>query len=517
MVFISEEIRSMNLSNRTLYLCAALASIALSVWIPLHETVINSDAVCYLLSSEKVGIGGVKSAMQLCGQARWPFYSVLIHAFVQITHVTPTFAAYFIDGCFSLISVLMFIAIIAELGASRSVLWFAALTILLAHDFNSIRQYIVRDHGFYAFYLVSIFALLRYFREPGWLLAFTWSAATIAATIFRIEGAVFLFLIPLAAFFCSRYSWRERLRCYFQLNSLLVSVIIAGGSWLYLHHYSLDQFGRLPELMSQAQQATTNIAQHWQHTRDGMVQLLDAGAKSQANLLLFLMMTFHYLILLLSTLSVIYMLIIWYAWVARAALWTRANSVVVISYLLINLLITIVFYGQHYFLSKRYLIALSLVLMLWVPYGLDKLLRKSHRRHYRTAFAVAMVWVTAASLGGIFDFGPSKAYVREAGEWVYKNVPASSSVYANNVQLMYYSHLFGDHIFEKQLQYFNHDMTADNEWRKFQYLVIREDDEYAEKLTSVLKQNGLMPIKVFKNKRGDQVSIYQVRHEEKVL
>ena len=227
-----------------------------------------------------------------------------------------------------------------------------------------------------------------------------------------------------------------------------------------MHHYSLDQFGRLPELITQSQQAAANIMQHWQHTRDGMVLLLEPGAKSQANLLLFLMTTSHYLIRLLGTLSVIYMLVILYAWVSRAALWTRSNTLVVIGDVLVNLLITIAFYAQHYFLSKRYLIALSLVLMLWVPYGLDKLLRKSHRRHYRTAFTVAMVWVIAASLGGIFDFGYSKVYICEAGECLANNVPASTPVYANNVQLMYYSHLFGNHLFEKQMQYVNHDMVA---------------------------------------------------------
>jgi hypothetical protein len=508
----------MYLGNRTIYLFAALASIFLSIWIPFHETVINPDAICYLLSSQQIAAGGVKAAMELCGQARWPFYSVLIHTFVQLTHVTPQFAAYFIDGGFTLISVLMFIAIVSELGGSHRVLWFAALTILLAHDFNSIRQYIVRDHGFYAFYLMSVFALLRYFREPGWFAALCWSVSILIATIFRIEGAIFLFLMPFVSFFYSRFTFGERLRCYLQLNSLLIVMAVAGGSWLVMHpQYSADHLGRLPELMTQAKQGIFNIIDRWQHTRDGLIPLLDAGAKSHANSLLFLVIASDYILRMLGTLSIIYMLIIIYAWISRAALWTRASTLVVSGYVLINLFVTLAFYGQHYFLSKRYLIALSLVLMLWVPYGLDKLLRKSHRPYYRTTFAVAILWVVIASLGGIFNFGHSKTYIRDAGDWLANNVPTTTSLYANNVQLMYYSQHFGMSIFEHQQRYTDRDMTVGKEWKKFHYLAVRENDEYAEKLTQALKHNGFKPIKVFENSRGDRVAIYRLQHEEKAL
>jgi hypothetical protein len=95
------------------------------------------------------------------------------------------------------------------------------------------------------------------------------------------------------------------------------------------------------------------------------------------------------------------------------------------------------------------------------------------------------------------------------------NVPTYTSLYANNVQLMYYSQHFGSSIFDKQRLYINQDMTVGEEWQKFHYLAVRENDDYAEKLTQTLKQNGLKPIKVFANNRGDRVAIY--RREEKAL
>src|SRR5207245_1741547 len=138
---------------------------------------------------------GLSSAMNLCGQSQWPFYSVLIAYFTQLTHFSYVLSAYLLNGFFSLLSVCMFLIIIKELGGTKRVLFLAALIILLSHEFNNIRQYIIRDHGFWAFYLVSLFGLLRYVNYPTWLNGFIFSFSLLIATLFRIEGLVFLFVL----------------------------------------------------------------------------------------------------------------------------------------------------------------------------------------------------------------------------------------------------------------------------------------------------------------------------------
>ncbi len=94
-----------------LYSIAALASIILSVWAAAKTAVINPDAICYLFSAEAVE-RGFSAASHLCDQAKWPFYSILIYGLAKLTHFSITASAWFLDGFFSLISVVTFIAIV---------------------------------------------------------------------------------------------------------------------------------------------------------------------------------------------------------------------------------------------------------------------------------------------------------------------------------------------------------------------------------------------------------------------
>jgi hypothetical protein len=50
---------------------------------------------------------------------------------------------------------------------------------------------------------------------------------------------------------------------------------------------------------------------------------------------------------------------------------------------------------------------------------------------------------------------------------------------------------------------------AQDKWRQYDYLAIRLNKNEDPKIMSVIKTISLTPIKVFANKRGDQVIIYK--------
>src|SRR5579862_6023642 len=118
--------RMMLSRDNLIYVSAIFLSIALSTWINLRETVINPDAICYVMAAQAYAKLHLNEVMHYCPQSKWPFYSILL------------------DGLFTLISVVMFVKIIKALGGSSRVMWFALAVILLSHEFNSVRQYIVR-------------------------------------------------------------------------------------------------------------------------------------------------------------------------------------------------------------------------------------------------------------------------------------------------------------------------------------------------------------------------------------
>src|SRR5262245_59313795 len=122
-----------------IYLFAVVTSFILSIIVARGQDIINPDAVCYLSSAQMIGNEVLQQAMHLCSQANWPFYSLLIYGFVKFTHVSYVMAGYTIDAVFSALSVFLFISIVKKLGGSRRILWLAALTILLSHEFNNVR------------------------------------------------------------------------------------------------------------------------------------------------------------------------------------------------------------------------------------------------------------------------------------------------------------------------------------------------------------------------------------------
>jgi hypothetical protein len=485
----------------SVYFFAVFVSVLLSLWISLRETVINPDAICYLQSAADIGVLGLKAAAQLCDQAKWPFYSALIYSVVKLTHLSFTAAAFLLDGVFSVISVITFIYIIQLLGGSRRLLWLAAAVILLAHEFDSVREYIVRDHGFWAFYLLSIVFLLQYLRTLRVSYALLWSLSLVVATLFRIEGTLFLLLMPLSVWFYSGKNFSQRLQMFSQLNMLTLLILL--GLLMMPQH-----LGRLVEVRSQLSAGLQVVSQNFHVNAQALAQhVLKPDAVKDAGLVLFLLLLVWYGFNVVANLSLVYVFLIIYAWVKKALILDKSSQLVLWGYALVNVAVTAIFMTENMFISKRYLIALSLVLMLWVPFALEKLVQLRKQRAWLvTGVAVLML---ANFLGAVINFGYSKTYIHAAGDWLAQNVPAQATLYSNDEQVMYYSRHFGDEIFAKAHIFADMSALTQGQWKQYDYLALRLNKLEA---ANVPAEINVSPAKVFANRRGDEVVIYKILH-----
>lgn len=496
--------------ERFIYLFAIFASLILSLWIDYRETVINPDAICYLLTAQSVSTG-LQQAMHLCGQAHWPFYPMLIYSLVQVSHVSYLAAAYALNAIFTLFSVILFILIIKELGGSRRVLWFAAFVILLSHEFNSVRQYIVRDHGFWAFYLSSFYFLLRYFRSSTWMNALAWNVSLLTATLFRIEGMIFLLALPLLISFYPCFSFKTRFKNLVALNFVTFILCLIMGVWLALHpQETLAKLGRLNEVIHQFQYGFAMIGERYDAVKTGLIQhVLTADAFNEAGLVTVILLFVWYGINIIENVSWIYALFVVYAWRKRVVSFAFRQTWVIAAYLVVNVLVTAVFFLQNLFLSKRYLIALSLILMIWVPFALEKLWQQATHLRSRLITFLAVFFIFVSALGGIFDFGYSKSYIAQAGNWLAEEVPVNATLYVNDYQLMYYSKHFGLTIFAARENYKNINVIAHGNWKKYDYIALRLSKKEEGDIAALLQEIQLIPVKIFSNKRGDKVVIYR--------
>lgn len=503
------------LKEKSIYFFAILGSILLSIWLDLRQSLVNPDGICYLISAEAIQTG-ISKAMQLCGQAHWPFYSILIYSIAKVTHLPFVGAAYILNGFFTCITVAAFILIIKELGGSFKTLWLAAFVILVAHDFNSVREYIIRDHGFWSFYVISIFLLLHYFRKPHWLTALAWSTSAMIATLFRIEGAIFLLALPCLSLVSFQYPLRRRIIFFFNLNLLTLLIGIFLLAWLFSHpnpQQMLSKLGRLSDIGIQIKDAVSLVIDRYQITKVALEQhVLTSDARSHSGLLLFLMLLIWYALSVISSLSIGYVLLILYVGCCKGVSFTTSAYRVLFSYIIINIAITSVFLFEHLFLSRRYLIALTLVGLVWVPFALQHLLSNWHEKFSRRMILVSGLFILISALGGILDFGSSKAFLRKAGDWLADNVPAKASFYTNDYQLIYYSKHFGNEVFKTHIIFRDIKTIAENRWQQYDYLAIRLRKKPEKDITLVLNEISLQPIHIFSNKQGDRVIIFRNSH-----
>lgn len=500
-------------SSSLVYLFGIFTSLLLSIWVINQETVINTDAVCYLLSAEMIDASGLRAAMHLCGQAIWPFYSFLIHGLVKISPLSYQAAAYSMNAVFTALSVFFFIRIVKELGGAGRVLWLAAFVILLSHEFNSVREYIVRDHGFWAFYLASIFFLLRFFNTLTIKPALLFSASLLMATLFRIEGAIFLLAVPFLTWFLTQYSLKARLKYFLMLNLLTLLIGVGILAWLLLHpQETLTQLGRVAEVPNQFLNGFKLISERYVLTKNSLAEhVLTMESASEAGFVLALVIFVWYVLSVIQNLSFGYALLTSYAWIRNIHPLKGVGLLVVLGYLFINVVITFGFLAEKLFLSKRYLIALSLVLMLWVPFALHHLLNQWSLHKQRLFSILVCVFIFISALGGIFEFGHSKAYISRAGNWLAVNVPTSASLYTNDYMVMYYSKHFGSDIFKIREAYKQIDTIAQGKWKQYDYLALRLSKKEAANVEMVLKEIQMKPITEFNNKHGDRVVIFSNR------
>jgi hypothetical protein len=491
-----------------IYFSAGLVSLLFSYLGSLRAALINPDAICYVESAAAMKLG-LHTAMHWCGQAKWPFFSALIYAIAKITPLSYVNSAYLLDSGFSLISVFAFIAIANFIKPSARIMWMAAFVILLAHEFNAVREYIVRDHGFWAFYLVSILCLLHFFQRHAWRYALLWSASALLATLFRIEGLFFLLALPFLIFFTDNTS-TKKVKSFIKLNAITILLVIMLGVWFLLHsNQTMEQLGRVGEVQFQLLHGFHVIAERFQQNAQVIAEhVLSNYAAQDARLIVVLVLCVWYCINVITNLSLINTILVFYAWKERVLPPKREIRLVLWGYVVINIVVTLAFLIEHMFLSKRYLLALTLTLLCWVPLALDKLYQQWAVRKWPILLAISLITLT--SLGGIFDFGYSKRYIRDAGEWVEKHVPANAALYSNDYQVMFYSQHFGPELFTKHDEFYQPTILDDGKWRQYDYLAIKTNKKNQAKLDLLKKEWG-NPLRVFTNKRGDNVAIYKIQ------
>lgn len=493
-------------SYRAIILTTIIVSCLASLLAILFEPVLSDDSILYLRAADQYLDGSLADAVAIYS---WPWLSVIIALLHSATGMPVEMVAHLLSALFYMVISASFVAIVKELGASLSIQILAALIILVFPSLNDYRDNILRDHGYWACYLLSIWTLIKYSKFPGWGRALLWFGATGASFFFRVEGLVFTLIGPLALF-CVALAWKDRWIMVGKLYLLILIGAVAAFGVSNLWTGDVTGNFRIRSDFDQASALFSMVQLNFSALSEALSQYV-GNKYFEKSATIFLILGFAGVLLqgLLSTFTPIYAaFVVLNVKPTIRPDWGAVKNIVKV-FALTNLAILLCFVFYRFFLVDRYVIPLCLTLLLWVPFTINKLWQLSLRENDRVTWQMGLLVVLLCYqlLDSVMSTGASKAYIHEASNWVDRNIPKTERAISNHAHIAYFgldgraptniSTPENGHAGEIKLP------------SKVGVLVLNVKRKDKELLSAINQLADFKPIKTFSNERKDQVIVLE--------
>lgn len=487
---------------------AVAASLLISLWAIYVDPVINFDGILYIDAARHFAAGRWDQALAV---HKWPFYAIVISTISSVAGLTVTHSAYLVNAALYALLVLGFVSVIRSLDGSRTALWLAAVVALLHPTFNEFRAFIIRDAGYWAFYLWSLAYLFSYIRHRHrYLLALSICMGT-AAFLFRVEGFVLL-IVLLVCPFVDRSGRRAGRGTILAVAAGVVAIVAVSFP---LWQYSSESGIAIGSLLANP---LDNLASSWQAISLDITHRLQAlGREFPVSLipaLTFLVYVTTAATMLVSqtivSLGIVSAGLVVYALVRGGALVDGDTRIWWWTLIAAQGLLIIGFAFSNFFLADRYCVALAITLLIAVPLLLDNLwssLRRSDGRHKVWVPVIAVLLLIEAAEG--LDVSTDKQYLRDAGLWLRANAPPQSTIYANNQILLHYSGLKearprSDYSWKAAMA-----EVWTGSWRRYDYFVLVMSKAQARSEVLLFRQLEAETLKEFRSEQGERVLIFR--------
>jgi len=471
---------------------AVVLSLILSIWVVANDDLINPDGILYLESARLFLEQGLEASYQ---HYYWPFYPILIALLSQVTSTSLELSAHLVNGFFAGLLTYSYVRCAEELGGKQNVIIAAAVILLLNISLNDYRDLIVRDMGYWACLFTSLWLVLRYKRTNDHRLGLLAGVMLILASLFRIEGIVFLALAPILFLWRSSDLKRDITRILIILCIPFIGVVIL-----------LTQTGLVDTLLD------GRLGEPLSFMREAQLSLLWSGEASDS-------VSFSFIMALLLTKSLKATGLLQFCLACWALTSQQIRSQIqnlhfVSGFVFINVAILFIFIAALQFLSTRYAIPLGLLLGLPAAFALAHLFEiPSITNKIKWLRITVIVLLVYHLLDSLISLSGDKSHILKAGNWVQENVSADMRIASNNSYMHYLSGRpvtlsVRDTAIQlnantkaaqvPKLQPDNYDFVI--------FSINRKRIGYDELLINWL---GKQPVERFENARGDKVLIFR--------
>lgn len=426
----------------TLQLHVTFIALALlfAAWINyIHHGWINGDSVLYFEAARLFSLGEWRAGMEVWG---WPLFSLLIAGMHKLSGLNIQLSAQVLNTLLFGLATASFLQLIREAGGQKTALISGGLLLLSSqYIVGDILPMLLRDQGFWAFFLTSLVFFVRYAKHYRVRDALLWQACIMTATLFRIEGISYLALLPMALLFTAPA--HMKLKAFLHAHSLNILAGVGLLASILILGLQTTELGRLQEIL------TLDI--HHQLTQKLLAQ---AGIMAESVLGEYLdefavpglLVTFIFILLIkvLYTTGTLNTILSLLAIRARPALATQPAKAILNTAILISLINMFLIITKVFVLSGRYVIALALILMVYAAFYMAYLFERYQSGYPRNRVGRVILWVIPASIliGLLTNLWPKPVgfnYEQEAIAWLKAHHIDNKDVFFDSARLRYYA------------------------------------------------------------------------------
>jgi hypothetical protein len=404
----------------------------------IQHGAISPDSVLYLEAAKLFSMGDWQAGFEIFN---WPFYALCIALVNKISQLGVHSSAQLLNIIFFGIASYSFVAIVKLAGGKQKQVIAAALIWLSAqYMIGSVLEMLIRDEGFWAFFLLSIVFFIRFYQESQFKDALLWQLSIIVATLFRIEGILYLLFLPLSLLFQTECNIKQKWG-----KLLTANVINIGLAMIILLIFAFNDglstkiLGRLNEVftINLWQQLTANLNEK---SVIMSTQVLGKYLEEFATIGLLLTLLFAIFAKTISTTGFIVVCLSAFGIKNNQRLFNHQSfqvlsAVAIIATISMGLIITKVFV-----LSGRYVLAFSFILMVFAAFYFAELLfqkTKNNKMHW-----LALLLVLFMFGGGLKNILPKKQghnFMQEAVAWVIADNVDNKPVFYDQARMRYYA------------------------------------------------------------------------------
>lgn len=421
---------------KKLFWWIVFASLLLAGWMQyIQHGWINPDTVLYFEQARLIALGDWSGAIKVFS---WPLYGACIAAVHKLTSLGIHQSAQLLNMLFFGIATASFLSIIQLAGGGARVM-LAGTLLLFGGQYlvGDVLEMLMRDEGFWAFYLSGLVFFIRYVQHNKLNDALLWQVCIIIATLFRIEAICYLIGLPVCLLFVRDLSRKNRLLRLLNAYSIAIFTLLAIVATIALSEdLNISNFGRLQEVFS------LNLYQELTLKLFTQAQIMSnqvLGKFLEEFAVVGLLLTFLYAIVAkaISTTG------LFAAVFAGLTLKNNGANIQPNAYLalktaaLIALTVMALIILKVFVLSGRYVAGLSWILLVLGAFYFAALLTNKDKK---LAFIASLI-VIALCLGLVKNILPKREgynYMQEAAAWLKLHNSGQERVFYNETRMRYY-------------------------------------------------------------------------------